>query len=818
MKKNLTKNLIVPIAVGMSICSTSIAQSLMTGPSTTTTPYLWPATPNATVRSILTVGDVIGSYTMAGIGDGMGMIDNGGSTFTLVMNHEMGSTVGSVRAHGQSINKSNLQVNSGSDLIQNVKLWAGTTYTTFNATNTSSLTAFGRFCSADLPPVSALYNSASGKGTLDRIFMNGEETGPEGRAFAHLVTGTEAGTTYELPHLGHASWENAVSSPFMQDKTIVGLMDDATPGQVYFYVGQKSSIGTAIEKAGLFGGTLYGVSVVGFYNEGSSVPTPGTTFNLVSIGSPASIAAATGSLINTNSNNLGVTNFLRPEDGAWDPNRPTDFYFVTTNSFTSPSRLWRLRFNDIANPELGGKIEAVLAGTEGQKMLDNICFDNHGHMILQEDPGNQNWRARMYQYKISTDVLTTVLDEDSTRFQTGGVNFLTIDEENSGVIDAQSALGAGWFLSVHQAHYPLPNPMVEGGQLMAFFNPATAAANAELDVTGNSASIPDGNTSTSTSNNTNFGLANVGTPVSKTFVLQNTNTGTLIVSSLWMTGNNAGDFVITGPNTPFTIGANGSQSVTVTFMPGTTGARTAMLNVSSSDFDEATYNFAVEGAGAVPEINIQGNSITIPSGNTAISIADNTDFGTVYLGNSMNEVFTIQNTSTGTLTINSVNISGLNSNEFTWVNPPSFPLTISSNGSQALTLKFLPLSAGTRSAKIWFNSNDADEASYTFDVQGKGAIDVGLATVNADNSSNIIIFPNPSNNQATLKFVLDNTSSVAVNLFDIQGKLALSIPTKEYQKGEQTISINTSTLANGEYFIKLNSGSTTQTVKLIVVH
>ena len=66
------------------------------------------------------------------------------------------------------------------------------------------------------------------------------------------------------------------------------------------------------------------------------------------------------------STNRGVTRFLRPEDGAWDPNAPNDFYFVTTNGFstpnTTPSRMYRLRFDDIKNPSLGGRITAVLDG------------------------------------------------------------------------------------------------------------------------------------------------------------------------------------------------------------------------------------------------------------------------------------------------------------------------------------------------------------------------------------------------------------------------------------------------------------------------
>jgi hypothetical protein len=79
-----------------------------------------------------------------------------------------------------------------------------------------------------------------------------------------------------------------------------------------------------------------------------------------------------GSALQTASDAAAVTQFLRPEDGAWDPKNPADFYFVTTNAFTAPSRMWRLRFSDINNPETGGTITAVLDGTEGPKMMDNM--------------------------------------------------------------------------------------------------------------------------------------------------------------------------------------------------------------------------------------------------------------------------------------------------------------------------------------------------------------------------------------------------------------------------------------------------------------
>ena len=57
---------------------------------------------------------------------------------------------------------------------------------------TEATTALNRLCSADLPDSSAFYNADTGLGyNGGRIFMNGEESGTEGRAFAHFATGIQ---------------------------------------------------------------------------------------------------------------------------------------------------------------------------------------------------------------------------------------------------------------------------------------------------------------------------------------------------------------------------------------------------------------------------------------------------------------------------------------------------------------------------------------------------------------------------------------------------------------------------------------------------
>ena len=449
---------------------------MVTGPSSSSSPYLHPSVTGATITSLVTAGDTINAYVIPGSPDGLGAFDNNDGTFTVLLNHEFSSTTGSVRSHGSAgafvtkfvIRKIDYTVDSATDLVHDVHIWNGTGYNVYNSSNPSTQAAFNRFCSADLPAVNAFFNPATGWGTNARIFMNSEECGTEGRAFAHVVTGASAGHSFELPFLGKGNFENAVACPYASDKTVVVMLDDAMPGQVYFYIGKKKNSGTDTEKAGLTEGKLFGVSVDGMLQETASADT---TFRLIDLGQVQSI---TGTSLNTLSSNLGVSTFLRPEDGAWDPSRPGDFYFATTNSYNNPSRLWRLRFSDPDSLEAGGMITAVLDGTEGQQMLDNLTIDKSGIILLQEDPGANSHLARVWQYNIASDQLVQVARHDPSRFVTSGSRFLTEDEESSGVIDVQEIAGPGKFLLTTMAHYGMPAPVVEGGQLMLLYNPESA--------------------------------------------------------------------------------------------------------------------------------------------------------------------------------------------------------------------------------------------------------------------------------------------------------------------------------------------------------
>ena len=454
-------------------------------------PYLVRMHAGTEIKQILTVGDSVpkaggGTYRMVGIPDGLGAFDNGDGTFTVLMNHELTSDKGIVRAHGGKgtfvskwiVKKSDMSIVSGQDLMK-------ATYVYANGTWAPASTSLSRFCSADLPALSAFYNEKTKLGYNGRLFMNGEETGAEGTAWAHDMNGN----SWQLPHLGRFSWENSLANAWTGDKTVVVGTDDqgGGKGQVYVYVGDKKASGTTIEKAGLTGGKLYGIKVTGVAAESSSSAIAnGTAFSLYEFGD---VSSWTGAKLETESNANGVTNFRRPEDGSWDAKKPNVFYVNTTDSFGTAgrSRLYKLTFKDINNPQLGGTVDALLAGTEGQQMLDNMGVDQNGkRILLQEDIGEQRQRGKLWMYNLNAGTLRNVAEFNDDLFNPEKPGFITADEETSGAISVADILGKGWFLLTVQVHAPwapagftAPTPgfpftdpeLVEGGALVALYIP-----------------------------------------------------------------------------------------------------------------------------------------------------------------------------------------------------------------------------------------------------------------------------------------------------------------------------------------------------------
>lgn len=508
----------VHVSVFATLLAAVPAQSIVQGPSSSQTPYLRPAAPNAgivvDVTSIVTATDFVPTtgapttqYEFVGVPDGLGAYDNGDGTVTILAHHELASTAGALRRHGARgafvsatiVDRATLAVVSSGDAIASVVDAAGVVHDAAHG----NAVAFHRFCSGDLPAVSAFFDAGTGLGSTARFFLGGEEGNATGFVQATVLTGPEQGLSYTLPAFNPATsgsginatgaYENLLANPFAQPLTIVAGNNDGGSGivnnRVMVYVGTKQASGTEVEKAGLKNGQNWFVSVTGNPVEIVNTTTRATN---ITTGTRFSLSAT------------GGTQFSRPEDGAWDPTSPRDYYFTTTDrldtltntgfnqtigatgtSQRGRSRLWRLRFDDIANPQLGGEVALLIDGDKNGikvNMLDNMCVGSDGMVFLVEDPGNTTYIPKAWAYDSATDTLLPWLAFDQARWgelavnggTPGAIAPHTNDKEISGVVDVTHlfphAVGETVLLIDAQDHSTnaavADAVSVEGGQLL----------------------------------------------------------------------------------------------------------------------------------------------------------------------------------------------------------------------------------------------------------------------------------------------------------------------------------------------------------------
>jgi hypothetical protein len=288
-----------------------------------------------------------------------------------------------------------------------------------------------------------------------------------------------------------------------------------------------------------------------------------------------------------------------------------------------------------------------------------------------------------------------------------------------------------------------------------------------MNVKGNGQSISNEDTTPSTTDDTDFGAANVnGGTVEHTFTIENNGSINLDLSGsprVAKSGTHAADFTVNPyPSTPvYPLGDVHGNTTTfkVTFNPSAEGLRSATLSIANNDDDQNPYTFNIQGTGGYPEIDVQRPAST--------SIADgSTDNVGGRDPGAVNLTYTIDNTAgTSPVTIPAGGVTADNlSNCSNFSVVTTLPLNVAEGGTAALSISFDVDGYGAFSFDMDIDNNDGDENPYDIQVSGTGGypeIDVQrpASTSIADGGTDSIGDKNVG--AVNLTYTIDNTAGIA---------------------------------------------------------
>jgi hypothetical protein len=439
------------------------------------------------IDPIISVGDTLGSgFVFDSIPDGIAFTQSGQGRVDLYVNHETSL----VPFPGTLTDFSNSHVDQLA-----LNRWSGGVLQGSDAIPSDA--NYQRFCS------NYLATAAEG---FDRpiLFTNEEATDivnreglawPAPSAFGSqpeqagvvVALDIESGEYRTIYGMGRHNHENSVPIPGYDDLVVLSGDDTFTApsSQLYSYIADDTDALWADEGelwafVGEAGFNDYGDLALGDDISGEFIPVP------------REVAVADQNALEAWSNANNVFQFIRIEDIAYDRNDPHVVYFADTGeprAIADPAtgRLMRGP-SGTAGPYPNGRLFRMVLDDDDPTLVDSLSilidadaggYNNPGvihqpdniettanSLLIQEDPGSHNQYAlsnpagvgaRVWMYDLSTGALDAVIEVDQSLDETPGYD---IDPgaaanrgawESSGIIDAASIWGPGWFLIDVQA-------------------------------------------------------------------------------------------------------------------------------------------------------------------------------------------------------------------------------------------------------------------------------------------------------------------------------------------------------------------------------
>jgi len=283
----------------------------------------------------------------------------------------------------------------------------------------------------------------------------------------------------------------------------------------------------------------------------------------------------------------------------------------------------------------------------------------------------------------------------------------------------------------------------------------------EINIQGNAINIADENTTTSASDNTDFGEVKIFEDLERTFTIENTGNVNLTFGTASVNGTG---FTITQPILS-AIAPNETTSFTLVFAPESIDLVNGEVSIPNNDNTENPYNFAVSGSG------LKGDPVITWSNPSDIS------YGTALSETQLNALTEI----TGS-----------------FIYTPEIGTILEIGEDQTLEAEFTPTDE--------INFNKASKIVYISVLDYTGIKNI--------NEETIKIYPNPNNGKFNVHYETEGDELVQLQIIDLSGKIILKEQLTTTNLNNYQIQI--SEALKGTYILLLTSSEKELRQKIII--
>jgi len=266
--------------------------------------------------------------------------------------------------------------------------------------------------------------------------------------------------------------------------------------------------------------------------------------------------------------------------------------------------------------------------------------------------------------------------------------------------------------------------------------------------------------------------------------IENTGDATLVIEQINITGTNSSDFQIDYSNFPIYLEPNKNLTIPLSFKSNATGEKTASLEFVSNSTTS-------------PSILLLSRCIDLRVSNPVL------DFGSTPVDESKDLELNLSNPGTIPVEIKDLRISGNDSSNFT-IKTVDLPFQIPSQENRTISISFIPSKADTFRSQLLIIYDEPLNPIFV-DLIGNGFV-AGFADY--DSEKPLIISPNPTNNELTIKINKPLSYIKSISITDQLGRVVRNFLSPSFKTATLIWDLKDSLgnkCPNGVYFLVITT-------------